>query len=696
MDNQKDFYIKSKLKQDDLISKKADDVFNNFLKGEIEMEEEKININDNVVNINSAKDKKIRMKKVMSIVATLVVVFLGANVYAATQGYNNIFFIIKNLVSSEVVTDRNEILSDKDITISYQPIEVAKNLNIQINKLMVKENRATLIIKIDEEYPLEYYPAEYYVYDVTEGRKETLGHQANSADRGNNLGISYVEEINLEKLKNDTKTIQLDILDKNKESITVLEIDIENKEIEIINSKNVGLEKISEIELKNVLGSYVHLLSYDLFNAGDYMTREEFKKEALVETAMLKILEKDGYQIRENNSYSIEEVHKAIEELCGNYYQEPINLQYSIILFDTNKNCYSWDNGDGLESGLCLDISDITFQNGIYTVEFVYCLAGDDAYMENYVEDSDKYESLLKLSINENYDYFKYKIENFETIRSEYYEDSNNENDSNILNSEEFLQFDSKFYSIDYIAQKYWDTYGGDTEIYYDLDGDGVKDLISIKVEKGINEFESDTYIFSLNGIEFERLGTELYVVDFNKNDNNAEIVIFDPGPSDDPVYSIYSKIDGKMVLQKWMEGSQLKTDEKGTILTNSWYDAITDPAIYFKYYYINNNKIEEKSLDIEKVKDKTFKMNSELMGIYEERKPNYYFTENFEDVSKHQMHENIENLRPLNSDDEFEILSFECVKKVYNEDYTAEIYKIEIKLNNDKVGYLYHIQWAG
>ena len=189
MDNQKDFYIKSKLKQDDLISKKADDVFNNFLKGEIEMKEEKSNIDDKVVDINSAKDKKMRMKKIMSIVATLVVVFLGANVYAATQGYNNIFFIIKNLVSTEVVTDRNEILSDKDITISYQPIEIAKGLKVQINKLMVKENKATLIIKIDEEYPLEYYPSEYFVYDVTDGRKDILGHQENSADRGNNLGL---------------------------------------------------------------------------------------------------------------------------------------------------------------------------------------------------------------------------------------------------------------------------------------------------------------------------------------------------------------------------------------------------------------------------------------------------------------------------------------------------------------------------
>ena len=32
LDNQRDFYIKDKFKQDEQISKKADDVFNNFLK----------------------------------------------------------------------------------------------------------------------------------------------------------------------------------------------------------------------------------------------------------------------------------------------------------------------------------------------------------------------------------------------------------------------------------------------------------------------------------------------------------------------------------------------------------------------------------------------------------------------------------------------------------------------------------------
>ena len=43
LDNQRDFYIKEKFEQDDLISKKAEDVFNNFFKGEMKMEEEKYN-----------------------------------------------------------------------------------------------------------------------------------------------------------------------------------------------------------------------------------------------------------------------------------------------------------------------------------------------------------------------------------------------------------------------------------------------------------------------------------------------------------------------------------------------------------------------------------------------------------------------------------------------------------------------------
>ncbi|MBR3614439.1 MAG: hypothetical protein IKL55_04610 [Clostridia bacterium] len=712
MDNQRDFYIKEKFAQDDLISKKADDVFNNFFKGELKMEENKME--EKVVDINDAKDKKFKMKKIMSFVATLVVVFLSVNVYAATQGYNNIFFIIRNLVKPETVNNRDEILSDRDITISYQPIEIANNLTIQVNGLIVNENKATLTLKIDEKYPLENCPKKFLVYDVTGERNDLLEKQESLKINDNKTTgeDSYVEELELLKFKNDTKNLKLEIFDQNDLLIVSLEIDLENKNIDVLSSQNNKLQKLSETELKEVLGYYARLLAYDAFNSEDFIySREEAMKAALVENAMLFIVTKEE-KIRENG-YSVNELHSAIKEICGIYYEEPIDLKDSLIYYDKERNCYDWNDGDGMNPALCLAIQDISFYNGIYTIDYVYCFAGDGDYMDNSIEELDKFKSTIQLALNNNYKYTKYCIKNLNEMVGEKYTEENyeindttnkieEENDRNdLLISDELIQFDTKFYLLDEIAIEYWDTSMGDKQIFYDLDSDGIDDVISIKVEKEINEFNDSTYenntnIFSLNGIEFEKeYGTELYVVDLNKNDNNVEIVIFDPGPSDDPVYSIYSKIEYEMVLQGWIEGPSLRADEKGNILADFWYDDITEPSIYFKYYYINNNKFEEKLLDIEKVKDVKFKIKSELIPSNQYK--TYYFAEDFNDVlNKYQNFEDGKMLRAINENDEFKILDVEMIEKKYDEDYTEKIYKIKIELNGKDVGYLYHMQWAG
>ena len=186
MDNQKDFYIKSKFKQDDLISKNADEVFNNFLRGEINMEEEKVvNIND--ATANDKKSKKTNIRKILSIAATLVVIFLGANVYAATQGYNNIFFIINNLINPTEITDPDEILTDRDIIISYRPIEVSKGLSVQINRLVVKDNEAVLYLDIENGETKESIDT-IAVYDITGDEKELIANHSASGT-GNRGGI---------------------------------------------------------------------------------------------------------------------------------------------------------------------------------------------------------------------------------------------------------------------------------------------------------------------------------------------------------------------------------------------------------------------------------------------------------------------------------------------------------------------------
>ena len=136
MDNLKDAYIKEKLEKDKLISKKADDVFNNFSSSNIKIEKEK---------------KKFNYKKLVAIAASVVIVFGAANVYASTQGYGNVFFMIKYLATGEKTTikDKDELLSDRDITISYEPIKitVAQAQKVRLQKNNISYETLLKIIK---------------------------------------------------------------------------------------------------------------------------------------------------------------------------------------------------------------------------------------------------------------------------------------------------------------------------------------------------------------------------------------------------------------------------------------------------------------------------------------------------------------------------------------------------------------------
>ena len=423
LDNEKDFYIKEKFKKDDLISKKADDVFNSFLKGEIKMEENNSqNNNTNEVKIES-KSKISKMKKVFSLVATFMIVFLAANAYAATQGYNNIFFIIKNILQNDVeVTDKEEILSDRDITISYQPIEITEGLKMQINRLVVQENDAKLFIRFEEKSEQPIYLHKFVVYDITNGEKRLLGEQITLRDIDdfdNAISMWSSEEIELSNMKNDTTKLELNIEDEAGTVIVSFEIDLDKKEIDVINKMQAELEKISEVELKETLGVYMNLKSWRDYTGIEYQTKDEFIDQQLVEIASMLIAEKENYE--DDIEYTFEKMHKAMKEFSGKNIEEPIKkLESSIIYYDEPTNSYLFEPGDGIGPGLCLDISDITFLNGIYTVEFTYCYSRND--VDSDIQNTDHYTTRMRFKLNKDYTYTKYCIVDFDNFVSTYSE----------------------------------------------------------------------------------------------------------------------------------------------------------------------------------------------------------------------------------------------------------------------------------
>ena len=86
---------------------------------------------------------------IVIVVGVLLVILLGMQVFASTNGYGNVFFMIKELVTTGSLQGEKEIFSDKEITLSYKSVDIAEGVKMQVNKLEVKENESTLCLHIN-------------------------------------------------------------------------------------------------------------------------------------------------------------------------------------------------------------------------------------------------------------------------------------------------------------------------------------------------------------------------------------------------------------------------------------------------------------------------------------------------------------------------------------------------------------------
>lgn len=614
LDNEKDFYIKQMLKKDELISKKAEDVFNDFLEDKIKMKDKNT---EKVVDLNKTKEKRFESKKILSIVATLVIVFLGANVYAATQGYNNIFFMIKNLANTGTISGKNEILKDQDITISYEPIEIAKGITVQFNRFLVKDNKAKLIMKIDQEES-----------DKKISQVEVMnGHDDSQLVTSSIEGdfVQTTEEIEIGFFNNNINLLKININAK-KENLAIIQIDLEKREITVLSNSYKEIEKISEIELKKALGRYAMLNLYEDMNESNEeyenkQTKKQYINYNLLCCAIEYISQKE---ITENSNqetidYTTEKVHKAIKEMTGIEIKNYLDLpKESFFYYSENSKKYECEAGDATTSALCLNIVDISYEDGIYSADYQYCYPSESDYIESKIDELQVYESSLQFKLNDDYKYAKfcivnniYELKSNEVIKKKDTENSyeninitntidtnNTVNTNNTIIIEETDEYmDLNTMTIEYRDSDKIKNY---KSFNYDLDGDGIIDKVTI-----INDTDNyGNYMFDLNGITFaeNNMHPEIHIVDLNKNDSTIEVIIYDEGPSDDPEYSIYSKNENQMKLIAQIPGSNMVLNNNGNFKVKSIITADIIPNVYDTLYNFKDNKItsEENNLNKE------------------------------------------------------------------------------------------------
>lgn len=411
MDNEKDGFIKNKIQEDKLISKKAEDIFNKLSKGELNMEEKIIKDEESkekVVSEIQNKKQSNWKKKVLATAASIVILFGAANVYASTQGYENIFFMIKYLITGEqgTIEGKDNILSDRDITISYEPINIAKGLSITIKKMQVKDNQAKLFVVTAENDVLdsETVPLKFKVFN---SENVMLCKQTSARDEQNSGRVE--DELILENYKNEDTILSLEIYKANVEKIATLKINLEEKTVEVVGEAE-ALNKISEIELKDFL-SYVAKLSTPL---GTGRNKDDYR----IATAIQFGAEKDkikGTTIHNGtvlaSAYKMEEVNEIMETVFNEKveYLKEVNLFIKKMYKDQDYYVYNEATDENFKAE-CINISNISYCNGLYSVTYTYYHRGsepdEDLNMDNY----DIYEQNIVISLNENSKYSKFKV----------------------------------------------------------------------------------------------------------------------------------------------------------------------------------------------------------------------------------------------------------------------------------------------
>ena len=244
MDNE-DIKIKQFITKDKKIQEKINKTFDNFI--------EKVQSDEEYKNEQQTEQYKtynkpsyfIKLKKLITVAASLVIVVVASNVYARTQGYDNIFFLIKDLVTKEE-KGGEEIFSDRDIVISYKAIQITDDIELQINELQIKDNKAKLYLLVKELEENSDTPLSYKVFN---DENQEMFNESSSKKQNEK---TYTEVLNLKNYKDSTNIIKMEIYNKNKTLLKTITMNLNKKTIEA-RTENQVVKKISQIELNKFL-----------------------------------------------------------------------------------------------------------------------------------------------------------------------------------------------------------------------------------------------------------------------------------------------------------------------------------------------------------------------------------------------------------------------------------------------------------
>ena len=226
-----DKMIRNYFAKDNIISKDANKIFDDTL--------------NQLHKDSSYKKTYTKIKSWMTVAACACIVFVGANSYARAKGYNNVFFMIKEVFEEDKQESKDDIFYDRDITISYQSFNITEDIEMQINELQITKDKAKLFLYVKENKESEIVPFKYKVYndDLTKTYEGISSRKEET---------SYKEILELKNYNENQSKLILQVYSNENVLLKTITIDLEDKTLEA-RSEIAEVRKISQIKLNEFL-----------------------------------------------------------------------------------------------------------------------------------------------------------------------------------------------------------------------------------------------------------------------------------------------------------------------------------------------------------------------------------------------------------------------------------------------------------
>ncbi|NLK42999.1 MAG: hypothetical protein GX300_01230 [Tissierellia bacterium] len=189
------------------------------------------------------------------------------------------------------------------------------------------------------------------------------------------------------------------------------------------------------------------------------------------------------------------------------------------------------------------------------------------------------------------------------------------------VNLDNFFDLKECILEYDFIIEKEYEDFSLNAEGKYDLNEDSKVDLIEIKLlgreESTIKINDSEISIYTDHPFD-------VYLVDFLKDDGFIELVIYDDGPSADPVTTFF-RYDGKNIYQlgslftdiRMGDPNKVLTDGGGSFIEIGGLAKFIFPQIIKGLHTIEDNQLIYNPSDLSKYINKEYTITTDFKAFF-------------------------------------------------------------------------------